>query len=189
MLAERSSLPASVCPVVATLRPLSGCRCDHWRSAVSAPFKPVRQVAKVRFQSGFVRDPCFPVYSLDCFAVEAVEGVPQSIHAVDMVPQGRQLRTRSLPGRLPYARQRLVQTFPTQCPEPALLARIPLGQPPSLHPLRRTSRSSPFVRRLPRYYGAVRLPASVHHSRIRPETDSNYTSLLSIWDRLFKSFS
>ena len=28
----------------------------------------------------------------------------------------------------------------------------------------------------------------VHHSRIRPETDSNYTSLLSIWDRLFKSF-
>ena len=28
----------------------------------------------------------------------------------------------------------------------------------------------------------------VHHSRWQPETDSNYTSFLSIWDRLFGSF-
>ncbi len=28
----------------------------------------------------------------------------------------------------------------------------------------------------------------VHHSRIQHETDSNYTSMLSIWDRLFGSF-
>ena len=28
----------------------------------------------------------------------------------------------------------------------------------------------------------------VHHSRRQPETDSNYTSFLSIWDRLFGSF-
>ena len=28
----------------------------------------------------------------------------------------------------------------------------------------------------------------VHHSRWQPETDSNFTSLLSIWDRLFGSF-
>ena len=28
----------------------------------------------------------------------------------------------------------------------------------------------------------------VHHSRLQPETDSNYTSMLSIWDRLFGSF-
>jgi sterol desaturase/sphingolipid hydroxylase (fatty acid hydroxylase superfamily) len=28
----------------------------------------------------------------------------------------------------------------------------------------------------------------VHHSRWRPETDSNFTSLLSVWDRLFGSF-
>lgn len=28
----------------------------------------------------------------------------------------------------------------------------------------------------------------VHHSRLQPETDSNYTSLLSVWDRLFGSF-
>ncbi len=28
----------------------------------------------------------------------------------------------------------------------------------------------------------------IHHSRYQPETDSNYTSLLSIWDRLFGSY-
>jgi len=28
----------------------------------------------------------------------------------------------------------------------------------------------------------------VHHSRVGAETDSNYTSLLSVWDRIFKSF-
>ncbi|MCB1062315.1 MAG: sterol desaturase family protein [Verrucomicrobiae bacterium] len=28
----------------------------------------------------------------------------------------------------------------------------------------------------------------VHHSRWQPETDSNYTSMLSIWDRLFGTF-
>jgi len=28
----------------------------------------------------------------------------------------------------------------------------------------------------------------VHHSRVRAETDSNYTSLLSVWDRIFGSF-
>lgn len=28
----------------------------------------------------------------------------------------------------------------------------------------------------------------VHHSRYQPETDSNYSSLLSVWDRLFASF-
>jgi sterol desaturase/sphingolipid hydroxylase (fatty acid hydroxylase superfamily) len=28
----------------------------------------------------------------------------------------------------------------------------------------------------------------VHHSRLQPETDSNYSAFLSIWDRLFRSF-
>jgi hypothetical protein len=36
--------------------------------------------------------------------------------------------------------------------------RIPLGPPPSLHPLRGRTTSPPFVRELRRYYGAVRLP-------------------------------
>ncbi|MDP4937935.1 MAG: sterol desaturase family protein, partial [Verrucomicrobiales bacterium] len=28
----------------------------------------------------------------------------------------------------------------------------------------------------------------VHHSHWQPETDSNYASLLSIWDRIFRTF-
>lgn len=28
----------------------------------------------------------------------------------------------------------------------------------------------------------------IHHSRWKPETDSNYSSLLSVWDRIFRSF-
>jgi hypothetical protein len=42
-----------------------------------------------------------------------------------------------------------------------LLSRVPLGQAPSLHRLR--GRLLSFVRRLPRYYGPVRLPTAVHH--------------------------
>ena len=54
------------------------------------------------------------------------------------------------------------------------------------------------------HHGNVRIPARldrslrwlivtpwmhvVHHSRWKPETDSNYSSLLSVWDRIFGSF-
>jgi hypothetical protein len=54
---------------------------------------------------------------------------------------------------------------PALCPVPGMRRRVPLGQLPSLHLLRRFLGAT-FVRRLPRYYGAVRLPAPVHHSRI-----------------------
>ena len=60
---------------------------------------------------------------------------------------------------------------PALSPVRALLARIPLGPRPSLHRLRcfRLRRRSlctglfRFVRRLPSYYGEVRLLGSVHH--------------------------
>ena len=45
-----------------------------------------------------------------------------------------------------------------------LLGRIPFGQAPSLHPLR--GRPPGVVRGFRRYYGPVRLPASVHHRRM-----------------------
>src|SRR6202158_1786851 len=50
---------------------------------------------------------------------------------------------------------------PAQCPEHALMARIPLGLGPSLHQLR--SRSLCLVRQLQRCYGVVRLPTPVDH--------------------------
>jgi sterol desaturase/sphingolipid hydroxylase (fatty acid hydroxylase superfamily) len=42
--------------------------------------------------------------------------------------------------------------------------------------------------RLLRIFVATPAMHKVHHSRIRIETDSNYTSLLSFWDRIFGSF-
>jgi hypothetical protein len=64
---------------------------------------------------------------------------------------------------------------PALSPGRVLLAQIPLGQTPSLHLLRHRCSGFPpqrrrpvagdpgFVRRLPRYYGSVRLPVFVHH--------------------------
>jgi hypothetical protein len=57
--------------------------------------------------------------------------------------------------------QRTGRDYPALSPDRVLLAQVPLGQTPSLHLLRR--RCSGFVRRLPRYYGSVRLPVFVHH--------------------------
>ena len=54
--------------------------------------------------------------------------------------------------------------FPVLCPGHGILIRIPLDQPPSLHPLRCLFHSD-FVRGLRRYYAAVRLPVVVHHRR------------------------
>src|SRR6266480_6640868 len=62
---------------------------------------------------------------------------------------------------LPYAIRRLWHTHPALSPARALLARIPLGPRPWLHRLRRGSPR--VVRRLPSYYGVVRLPVPVHH--------------------------
>ena len=44
------------------------------------------------------------------------------------------------------------------------------------------------VDRLLRIVLATPAMHKVHHSRIREETDSNYTSLFSLWDRVFGSF-
>ena len=53
---------------------------------------------------------------------------------------------------LPYPSQLLLQVFPALCPVPGLLVRIPLGQSPSLHFLRRCQRTAVLVRKLRRYY-------------------------------------
>jgi len=82
-----------------------------------------------------------------------------------------QIRTRGFPSYgsclgsdasdLAYPLQRTLRPDPALCPEDVLLSRVPLGQPPSLHPLRHHFPS--FVRGLRRYYRTVRLPMAVHH--------------------------
>ena len=84
-----------------------------------------------------------------------------------MVPQAGEHHLLIFLGRLPYPLQRLLQPFPILCSAVGVLLRIPLGQIPSLQRLRRQCLGTPFVHRLLRYYGPVRLPGTVHH-RITP---------------------
>lgn len=66
--------------------------------------------------------------------------------------------------RSTYPFQRTGRACPARRPGRVLLARVPVGQAPSLHLFRR--RSPGFVRGLHRYPGLVRLPVSVHHRRV-----------------------
>jgi hypothetical protein len=61
-----------------------------------------------------------------------------------------------------YPVERMMQVVLALSPEPGLLARVPLGQTPSLHALRRFRSPGTFVRALLQYYGFVRIPAVVH---------------------------
>lgn len=47
---------------------------------------------------------------------------------------------------------------------------------------------SPAAERMLRWVLVTPGMHKVHHSRERPDTDSNYASLLSVWDRIFGSF-
>lgn len=82
--------------------------------------------------------------------------------------QGGELRTRSAFGRLSYAVERRSHViFPPRSAGHVRCDCIALGLPPSLHHLRRRgSFTLDFVRRLLRYYAAVRLPTPVTHRRI-----------------------
>ena len=64
---------------------------------------------------------------------------------------------------LTYPLKRAGHALPALSPVHVTLKQIPLGQPPSLHHL--LGLRLGLVRRLCRYYGAVRLPMPVHHRR------------------------
>lgn len=46
----------------------------------------------------------------------------------------------------------------------------------------------PGIDRFVRYITVSPFMHKVHHSRIQPETDSNFSSVLSVWDRMFGSY-
>jgi hypothetical protein len=84
---------------------------------------------------------------------------------------GERYRTRLLPwvlthSLLPYLDGLTLQGSPVQCPALVSSRSIPLGQSPSIHPLRHTLVVTHLVRGLLGYYAAVRLPVSVHHGRV-----------------------
>src|SRR5262249_679070 len=91
------------------------------------------------------------------------ERCPQSIDVVNVVEERSETLFPIATCCLTYPLERAERVFPALSPEPVTLARLPLGQLPSLHRFR--CRSLGIVRRLRRYFGAVRLPTSVRHRR------------------------
>src|SRR5215207_5939356 len=68
-----------------------------------------------------------------------------------------------VPRSVTYSFESAVRGIPALCPDRVVFDRVPLGQLPFLHHL--LGRLLGVVRRLQRYYGAVRLPTTVHHRR------------------------
>src|SRR5260221_8478105 len=117
-----------------------------------------------------VLSPRFPVSPRSSVTLQPVIGFTQSAQVVDVVHEAGELHLPIFHGCLPYPPQRTLHDAPVQCPVPVLPRRLPFCQTPSLHSLRHrrigiARRRASFVRGLRRYYGSVRLPASVHHRR------------------------
>src|SRR6266404_5268994 len=142
----------------------------HWLRSISSTPQPRREVCEIALQILPVLSPRFPVYSRSSVTLQPVIGFTQSAQVVDVVHEAGELHLPIFHGCLPYPPQRTLHDAPVQCPVRVLPRRLPFGQTPSLHSLRHrrigiARRRASFVRGLRRYYGSVRLPASVHHRR------------------------
>src|SRR5918996_4450720 len=127
---------------------------------VGPPLDADVQVPKVLLEAGLVLRPRDPVRPRCRLPPQLEKGPPEQFDG-HVMQEGGEPCLPIPPCGLPYAVQRLGHAYPALRLARALLARIPLGPAPSLHRLRR--RSPGLVRRLPRYYGRVRLPLVVHH--------------------------
>ena len=133
----------------------------HRLSPVRSALQPMGKVLEIVLKSLAVVPPRLPVYTSRSVPLQLRVSKPQSVDVVDVMQQSSELCILVLSCCLSYPFQRTGRVDPALSPGRVLLARVPLGQTPSLHLLRR--RSTGFVRRLLRYYGSVRLPVFVRH--------------------------
>src|SRR5438552_7404395 len=142
----------------------------HCLRSISPAPQPRGEVCEIALQILPVLSPRFPIYPRTGITFQPVIGFAQSAQVVDVVHEAGELHLPIFHGCLPYPPQRTLHDFSVQCPVRVLPRRFPFGQPPSLHLLRHwfvgnNRQLTSFVRGLRRYYGSVRLPASVHHRR------------------------
>src|SRR5438552_736221 len=143
---------------------------------VRNPLQPSGPVREVVLEGLPVGPPPLTVDPGRGVSLQRVVRPPQVLDVVDVVQERREPHLLVPLSSFTYPGPRTQRAVPAQCPGRVLLARVPFGQAPSLHPLRRRSLS--VVRELRRYYGPVRLPVVVHHRRtsldfpIRPAAPS-----------------
>src|SRR5712671_3096941 len=135
----------------------------HRLRSVRSSLQPFGKVLEIPLQFFAVVPPRFPVHARRSFLLQSEVGHAQCFQVVDVVQERREPQLLILSCCLTYPLQLTGRVFPARCPGRVLLWQVPFGQSSSLHPLR--YRLPGFVRRLLRYYRAVRLPRSVRHRR------------------------
>src|ERR1051325_5961695 len=143
----------------------------HWLRSVSPTPQPRGKFCEIALQLLSVLLPRFPINSRGRITFQPVVGFAQHAQVVDVVHEAGEPQLLIFHRCLPYSPQRTLHVGPVQCPVRVLPWRLPFGQTPSLHLLRRwrvydIHRWANFVRGLRCYYGFVRLPAAVHHRRV-----------------------
>src|SRR5712664_1573458 len=135
----------------------------HRFRSIRSSLQPFGKVLEIPLQFFAVVPPRFPVHARRSFLLQAEVSHAKRFQVVDVVQKRREPQLLILSCCLTYPLQRTRRVFPARCPGRVLLWQVPFGQSSSLHPLR--CRLPGFVRRLLRYYRAVRLPRSVRHRR------------------------
>src|SRR5882724_11241062 len=135
----------------------------HRLRSVRSSLQPFGKILEIHFQLLAVVSPRLPVHARRSFLLQAEVGHAQCFQVVDVVQERREPQLLILSCCLTYPLQLTGRVSPARCPGRVLLWQVPFGQSSSLHPLR--YRLPGFVRRLLRYYRAVRLPRSVRHRR------------------------
>ena len=126
--------------------------------------QPSGEVLEVRLQILSVVPPRLPIDARRRVPLQGEVGGAQPLDGVDVVQERGEPLLPILVRCLTYPLKRAGRTVPALSPERV----APRASSPWSGPLPSTASaagSSALVRRLPRYYGAVRLPASVHHRR------------------------
>src|SRR5262249_48866573 len=137
---QRGDAQRSLPPVgLGDVRPL-----DRLRS-IRPALQPFGQVREVLLEGLSVVPPRLPIHSRSGVPLQRVVRPPQVLDVVDVVQQRREPHLLIPLCCFAYPLQRTQRAVPALCPGRVLLARVPFGQTPSLHPLRGQSLS--LVRR------------------------------------------
>jgi hypothetical protein len=135
----------------------------HRSCSVGSSLESMSEILKVGLKVLTIVLPRLSVHACGSVLLNRKERCPQSIDVVNVVEERSELLFPISTCCLTYPLERAGRVSPALSPERVTFGRVPLGQPPSLHRFR--CRSLGIVRRLRRYFGAVRLPTSVRHRR------------------------